>query len=140
MNSKVPAPFGHHAADGLAPEQEAAETHDPPALLEIFGRHVDDLARSVVAGIVDRKLQIGAGLVEQGHGIGFAGGVGHDRGGAAAGRDDVGHDGIERRPGAAGDENMQAFGGEPLAELCAEALIRPDPDDNRRSHPSLLRS
>jgi hypothetical protein len=35
---------------------------------------------------------------------------------------------------------MQAFGGEPLAKLRTKALIRPDPDDNRRSHPSLLRS
>jgi hypothetical protein len=126
--------------DRLAAEQEAAEADDAPALLEIVGGHIDDLARGVVAGIVDRKLQIGAGLVEQGNGIGLAGGVGNDGSSAPAGCDDVGDDSIERRLGAAGDQNIQAFGSKPLAELRAEALIRPDTDDNRRPHSSLPRS
>jgi hypothetical protein len=51
---------------------------------------------------------------------------------------DVGHHGIQSRSGSAGDQHMEAFGRKPLAELRAKPLVRPDADDNYRSHRSLL--
>ena len=68
--------------------------------------------------------------------IGFAGRV-RDHGNRTPTRgDDIGHDGIERRLGPAGDQNIEALSRKALAELRAEALIRPNTDDDCRSHGS----
>jgi hypothetical protein len=132
--------FRNHAADGFPPEQEAAEAYNAPALLEIAGFHIDDLAWRIVARVVDCQFEVAACLVEQRDNIGFAGRVRNHGKRTPTRGDDIGHDGIERRLGPAGDENIEALSCKTLAELRAKALIRPDTDDDCRSHASRSRN
>jgi hypothetical protein len=126
--------FRNHATDRLTPEQETAETHDAPALLKVVGLHIDDFTWRVVARIVDGQLEITAGLIEQRDNVGFLGSICNEGSGASARGDNVGHNGIERRFGPPGDENIETLGRKPFAELRTESLIRPDTDHDCCSH------
>jgi hypothetical protein len=61
-----------------------------------------------------------AGFVEQRHHVGFAGRIGHEGSGAAAGLLDFGHHGIEARGRAAGDYGVQSLACETARKRGAE--------------------
>jgi hypothetical protein len=117
----VPAPFGTKRRTASRPNR------NPP-------KQTTRQARRVVARVVDRKLKFGACLVEQCDDILFTGRVGDSGRCPPAGRLDICHDRVERRLRSTGDQHMQSLGREPLAQLRAKALVRPDADHDCRPH------
>ena len=129
-----------HPSRRLAADQEAAEAGDPPHLLEERRVHLDEVADLVVAGVAHRHLDRARRLsaLEQSHDVALLRRVRRHRGGASAGRPDRGDDLRQSLRRTAGDEDVQPFAPEPLAQRRAEPDFRADADDDGRAVPSLL--
>src|SRR6476620_11313207 len=53
-----------HATQRLPPEQKPAMAADPPAFLEIVCFHFENTTGRIVACIIDRKIYLGTGMLE----------------------------------------------------------------------------
>ena len=81
-----PPPARSHAPRRLAPGDEAAQAPNPPGALEIAGLHGQEIARHVVARIVDDEIQRRGQASARSNSdlIGLAGRVGRNAGGLEA--------------------------------------------------------
>src|SRR5258708_23010683 len=58
------SPSRNHASQGLPSEQTYAIPDDPPPFLEIVRFHFENTTGRIVACIIDRKIYIGTGMLE----------------------------------------------------------------------------